>query len=554
MSVLPTHRAALYARVSGGRQAQEGSIASQLAALHQRAAADNRVIDEELCFVDDGCSGTTLLRPALERLRDQVASGVIDRLYVLSPDRLSRNFAHQAVLVEELRRAGVEVVFLNRGLGQSPEDDLLLQVQGVIAEYERAQIRERCRRGKLHAARCGRVSVLGGAPYAYRYVRKHDGGGTARYEIVPEQARVVRQIFAWVAQERLTLGEVARRLNRQGVPPPSGRGLWSASSVAMIVRNPAYKGMAAYGKTRSLPRAARLRPVRGHPEVPRHPWSVTNGGIEPISIAVPALVSVEAFAQAAEQLQENRRRYRSGRAQPRYLLQGLVVCQHCGYAFHGLTRRPPGGQAGAVYAYYRCGGRQAGQAREARSCRMRQIRCAALDEAVWQDVAALLRHPDKVEEEYRRRLDGEDQAAAGQPVEPLARLIAQARRALGRLIDSYTEGLIEKSEFEPRIKAARERLGRLEAEAQDQAAAEARRAELRLALNCLEEFAAEVGSGLEQADWAKRRAILRALVKRVEIGPDEVRIVYRVAPVPFVEAPEGGSLQDCRRRRIVSAD
>ena len=544
MSIAESLRVALYARVSSGRQAQEGSIASQVAALRQRASADGCVVAQEMCFLDDGQSGATLRRPALERLRDEVAGGVLDRLYVHSPDRLSRNFAHQAVLVEEFRRAGVEVVFCNRGLGHSPEDDLLLQVQGIIAEYERAQIRERCRRGKLHAARSGRVSVLGHAPYGYRYVPKHQGGGTARYEVVPEPARVVRQIFAWAAQEQLSLSAISRRLTGQGVPTPSGRGHWRKGSVAMILRNPAYHGMAGYGKTRSLPRAPRLRPVRGQPEVPRQPYSTTRLGAEPIAIAVPALVSAEEFAAAAEQLEENRRRSRVARTGARYLLQGLVVCQRCGYAFHGITRRPPRGQQGATYTYYYCGGRLGGQASAAMSCRMRKIRGGTLEEAVWQDVCALLRHPDKVEEEYRRRLAGEDQDAAGRQAEPLARLIGQARRALGRLIDSYSEGLIEKSEFEPRIKAARERLGRLEAEARDQATKETRRAELRLALNCLEAFAADVSSELEEADWAKRREIIRALVKRVEVGEDEVRIVFRVAPVPFVEAPTGGTLQD----------
>src|SRR5262249_2085860 len=179
---------------------------------------------------------------------------------------------------------------------------------------------------------------------------------------------------------------------------------------------------------------------------------------------------------------------------------------------------------------------------------MRKLRCSDLDEAVWQDVCELLRHPDKVEEEYRRRLQGEEQDTATRQAEPLERLIGQARRTLGRLIDSYSEGLIDKGEFEPRIKAARQRLERLEAEAHDQAAAQARREELRLALSCLEGFAAEVHSNLEQADWGKRREIIRALVKRVEIGHDEVRIVYRVAPVPFVEAPAGSRFQDCQTR------
>jgi site-specific DNA recombinase len=167
-------------------------------------------------FLDEGYSGATLVRPALERLRDVVAAGRVDRLSVPSPDRLARTYASQVLLVDECRRAGVEVVFLNRALGQSPEDDLLLQVQGMIAEYERAKLIERHRRGKRHAARIGAVNVLSGAPYGYRYIPKYEGGGHARYEIIPDEARVVRQVLAWVGQDRLTIGEVCRRLTHAG--------------------------------------------------------------------------------------------------------------------------------------------------------------------------------------------------------------------------------------------------------------------------------------------------------------------------------------------------
>src|SRR5207249_10832612 len=123
-----------------------------------------------------------------------------------------RSFPLQYLLLEELQAAGVEVVFLNRPLGQSPEDDLLLQVQGVIAEYERAKIMERARRGKQYAARQGRVSVLSQAPYGYRYVRKAEGGGEAHVDVVLEEARLVRQLFTWVGQERLSLREISPRL------------------------------------------------------------------------------------------------------------------------------------------------------------------------------------------------------------------------------------------------------------------------------------------------------------------------------------------------------
>ena len=209
-------QAAIYARVSSEQQADAHTIASQVAALRERVAVDGLAVSAEEEFIDDGYSGATLVRPALERVRDLAAAGGLDRLYVHSPDRLARRYAYQVLLVEELRRSGVEVVFLNRALGQTPEDDLLLQVQGMIAEYERAKILERSRRGKRHAAAVGAISVLGGAPYGYRYVRKYDGGGQARFEIMLDEARVVRQAFDWVGRERLSIGEVCRRLQAAG--------------------------------------------------------------------------------------------------------------------------------------------------------------------------------------------------------------------------------------------------------------------------------------------------------------------------------------------------
>jgi site-specific DNA recombinase len=172
---------------------------------------------------------------------------------VYSPDRLARKYAYQVVLLEEFHRAGVEVIFLNQPVGHSPEEDLLLQMQGMIAEYERAQILERSRRGKRHAARTGDVSVLAGAPYGYRYISQQEGAGQARYEIVPEEARVVRQIFDWVGRQRWSLRDVCRQLNQAEERTRTGTTAWDPSVVASMLQNPAYKGTAAFGKTRNEP-------------------------------------------------------------------------------------------------------------------------------------------------------------------------------------------------------------------------------------------------------------------------------------------------------------
>lgn len=505
-------RAAIYARVSSERQAEAETIDSQLAALRARLRQDDIPLEDDLCFIDDGYSGTSLVRPALERLRDAAAAGGFDRLYIHSPDRLARRYAYQVLLVEELQRGGIEVVFLNRPLGGSAEDQLLLQVQGMIAEYERAKLLERCRRGKLHAARQGCVSALAAAPYGYRYVRKADGDGVARFDIILEEARVVRQVFEWVGRERASLGEVCRRLKAQGVRTKTGNGDWDRRTILDMLRQPAYTGTAEYGRTQVGPRRSRLRPARGQPEQPRRPHSVHDADQPGIPIAVPPLVSEDLFEAAAQQLDENRDRARQSRRGARWLLQGLLVCRHCGYSLYGLATRHRLANGDLIeHSYYRCTGRNGHRFGGRPICENRQVRVDDLDEAIWDDVCQLLRAPDKVRAEYERRLDTGAGRRPSFLEEQLARQIAKVRSGLARLIDSYQEGLLEKEEFEPRLRAARERLAVLEAQRKE---AEERRDQdhaLRVALQGIEDFAARVQTGLSTASWQERREIIRAL-------------------------------------------
>jgi site-specific DNA recombinase len=542
-SALPqTIRAAIYARVSSERQAQDGTIESQLHALRERVAADGLSLDEELCFIDDGYSGSTLIRPALERLRDQAASGAVDRLYVLAPDRLARRYAYQVLLVDELRRGGVDLVFLNRSLGQGPEDDLLLQVQGVVAEYERAKILERSRRGRLHAARSGRVSALTKAPYGYRYVSKALAGGVARFEVCLPEAEVVRAMFRWVAEERLSISQVALRLTAQGVPSPRGRTFWDRSTVWGMLRNPAYKGVAGVGKRQIGPPLPRLRPPRNGCAQPRRPVSWKRTAPETwTGVPVSAILDEAVFETVQEQLRENQRRYRLGKAGARYLLQGLVVCTACGYAMVG--RRCEG------RLYYRCVGNVAHRWSRTRVCQSRSVRGEGLEAAVWADVSALLAEPGRIEEEFQRRLSQEGEENGGPDRRRLEALASRAQRQISKLIDAYSDGLIEKGEFEPRIQSAREQLERVEADLRTEKEREAEIHDLRVVIGHLETFADRVRDGLESADWATQRHLISTLVKRIEVGEEEVRMVYRVQCAPFEVAPSGGHGQDCWRRR-----
>src|SRR6476469_10000281 len=209
--------AAIYARVSSDKQREENTIASQTAALITFAREQQFEVPQEWVFEDDGYSGASLIRPGLERVRDLAAEGLIQAILVYAPDRLSRRYAHQILLIEELARAGVETLFVRAPRGSTPEDELLVQFQGMIAEYERAQILERSRRGKRHRARLGEVSVLSGAPYGYRYVKRNEATN-AWYLVDEAQAGVVREVFEWYTVEGLSIGAIVGRLNERKVP------------------------------------------------------------------------------------------------------------------------------------------------------------------------------------------------------------------------------------------------------------------------------------------------------------------------------------------------
>lgn len=543
---------ALYARVSSDQQAKDHTIDSQVEAILERAAADRCSIPEANRFIDEGCSGASLLRPALERLRDLVGSGGVDRVYVHSPDRLARSFVHQIVLTEEFERSNVEILFLNRTIGSTPEDAMMLHMQGAWAEYERSKLLERTRRGRRYAARRGLVSALGAVPYGYRYISKQQGDGVAQVEILPEQAETVRQIFEWVACDRLPLWQIRQRLAEGGIPSPQGQPMWSAGTLLYLLKNPAYIGQAAYGKWRSVPWRRPRRPHRGMPEIPRTPdRRVPVPEEEWVHIAVPALVDRAWFEAVGEQLQRNREQVRIRREGATYLLQGLMECRRCHYAYtgHKAQTKKRGDGSRAVYRYYICNGTQRAQREKVPGqvrCGNRQIPAEFLENAVWAKVKELLNEPERVEEEYLRRLR-DIESKARLDLAPVRREEAHLRGSLSRLIDGYTEGLLEKTEFESRSRALRHRLVHLEAQERDVQAAEKSQEEIRYLVGQLATFAEKVREGLDTAEWQTRRDLIQTLVKRIEIDLEEITIVFRVGESRPPEPSSDDFLRHCPR-------
>jgi len=486
-------------------------------------------------FEDEGYSGATLERPGLERVRDLAAEGQIQVALAYSPDRLSRKYAYQILLIEEFARHGVETVFVKSPQGDSAEDQLLVQFQGMIAEYERAQILERSRRGKRHRAQAGEVSVMSGAPYGYRYIRKTDEMPAA-YVVDEAEARIVRRVYEMYTVEGLSIGEITRRLNTEGVPARKAS-RWERSVVWGVLRNPAYRGVACFGKTRISARTRVMRPQRrrgtttpsitaGH-QRPREEW---------IEIPVPALVTEESFARAQELLYQNKIRSRRRTIAPS-VVQGLVSCAKCGYA---LSRTSTQTTARKIH-YYKCIGSDSWRKLGGPVCdNGRFIRQEFLDQIVWTEVIRLLEEPALIHQELDRRL------AAARTSDPTAkreqslqRELTHVGKGIERLLTAYQEGLLSLEQLRERMPALRHRQQTLSAELQAIADRTNDRATFLRLAETLTAFLARLRSAAETLSVIERQKIVRLLVKDVLVGEDTITIRHSI-PIPSSPPQNGG--------------
>ena len=535
--------AAIYARVSSERQKEEGTIARQTALLLDYAKAHELSVPAEWIFEDEGYSGAVLARPGLERLRDLAAEGQIEVVLIYAPDRLSRKYAYQVLLMEEFSRHGVETLFLKTAAAETPEERLMLQFQGMIAEYERAQIAERTRRGKRHRAKAGCVNVLCGAPYGYRYIKKSEHS-QAYYEVVEGQAEVVRKIFTWYAQELWSIGAIARQLNEQGIPTRSGQGLWERSTVWGMLRNPAYQGSACFGKTEICARQRITRPLRQKGGYSRRSSSSREKERSQwIEIAVPALVSEEIFALAQERLAQNKRLSVRNTQEPT-LLQGLLVCEQCGYALYRTSTRT----ARRQIKYYRCLGSDRYRHLRGPACSCRPIRQDYVDDLVWQEVLRLLRTPELIQSELeRRRIESLDSSPVQQRQERVKRELTRLSQQMDKLLDAYQEGLMTLADLRKRSPEIKKKIGALETEQQNlnlRAVEDRRWIELS---NSLETFLGRLNKTAQKMTALEKQKVLRAMVKQITVGKDLITIHHSIPVGAGCGSTGGASYPLCTR-------
>jgi DNA invertase Pin-like site-specific DNA recombinase len=267
-------RTAIYVRVSTNRQTLAQTIEQQLERLQKHLELQGEPRLTENVFRDDGYSGANLNRPGLDRLRDRVKDGTLDRVVITSPDRLARNYVHQMLLVEEWERCGCQVEFLDRPMSQDPHDQLLLQIRGAVAEYERVLIAERMRRGRQMKLKAGALLPWTVPPYGYRSApdRPRDPAGV---QIEPAEGAIAGVVCTILGGQGhpAELGEIPVAV---GPCITSWESALECRFVTWLAHQPGLHRQAVYW---SKSRAARTHPAIRHPSVGKSvPWTGSHAG------------------------------------------------------------------------------------------------------------------------------------------------------------------------------------------------------------------------------------------------------------------------------------
>ena len=541
-------RAAIYARVSTERQERQQTIESQVTALRAWALDQGHELAAEHVFRDEGYSGSRLDRPGLDGLRDAARDGMVEVVAVLSPDRLARKYAYQVPLLEELRRAGCRVAFLHHPISDDPNDQLLLRIQGAVAEYERTVLAERFRRGKLQRAREGNI-VGGKGPYGYRYEPRR-GDMPARLVVDEAEAGMVRQLYGWIVEDGLSVRGCIRRLNEGPWITRSGRELWSASVVYHILTDPICVGTAYANRHECVvPARPRTAPRRGL----RHAGERTCRRLRPreqwIPIPVPAIVDQETWDRVRARMARNAALSFRRNKKHDYLLRCLLKCGHCGLGIHGCVI--PGSGAGRPSRYYRCAGTDPIGCARAERCPRARIDADRLDRAVWEHVVGLLCGPERLLAQFEH-FAAEAAAAdehAGSPEAQIRARLERLGRADRRLLEAYEAGVVSLAELGER----REGIARQRRMADEQREQLCRLRERRLRAHAvvdgLAAFSARIGERLHTAVIAERQAILQLVVERIIVHDDHIEIEHVIPLHGPDPGPERRAPQPDRRLR-----
>jgi len=510
-------RVAIYARVSTEKQEKQETIKSQLEALREFAKKNGYIIYEE--YIDEGYSGELLDRPALDKLRDDAKRKLFEAVLIHSPDRLARLYPLQWIVQEELRKYGINIVFLNRPDNKdTPEDNLLNGIQGLIAEYEKAKITERTRRGRLYKAKSG-ILVTSIAPYGYKYIVGNKATNTiGHYEINPNEAKVVRLIFDLFANKHLSIRAVARELTCRNIPPRQGK-QWRSSSLHRIIRNETYTGVTYYNKHMMVEANKHKNGNKYHRRKktslrlkPKDQW---------IPIGLPAnlkIIDKKTFDLAQKQLRRN------SELSPRnvkyqYLLRGLVKCGYCDSPYQGT---PCHGKL-----YYRCGNRSRTFPLP-RECRAPSVKAEILESIVWEKFCEAIKNPRLISEQVIKLKEKEikNKSSISRDIEIIEKELKSTENEESRLLDAYRENIISIEQLKDQMAKIQEKKKQLEQDRQGLLVKQEGSFSLLSAKKTINDYCRHIESRLEQLgnDFGGKRYLLTLALNKVVLEGKMVRI------------------------------
>ena len=510
---------ATYSRVSTSTQEEQQTIKTQTATLKEYADKNGYTIVQE--YIDDGWSGDMLARPALDRLRQDVKEKNFEAVLIYDPDRLARRYSYQELLMDEFEEAGIEVMFVTISAPKNSEDKILHGVRGLFAEYERAKIAERFRLGKLRKVREGHI-LVSEALYGYSYIPKKDNEH-GYYQINENEARIVRMIFKWVADESLTIRKVVMRLHELGIKPrKSKRGVWNTSTLSTMLAHKAYIGEAHWGSSYAV--------------VPERPQKIekykkmkkTSRKIKPetewITIPVPAIIDRDLFTRARKRLEDNFALCQRN-TKNHYLLSGKIYCT-CG------KRRAGEGALHGKHLYYRCFDRVSSFPLP-HICKEAGINARITDELVWNKLAGLMSSPELLKSQAERWFKNKE-VSKRSAVEDTAFLEKEATKLKGqedRYAKAYGAGLFDVEKLKEYTLPIREKIATLESqmlkakEIENEVYASARPSNREIEIFCK-----EATKTLYNLNFEPKKAIVMSVIDKV-IATKEKLQVYGYIPI-----------------------
>ena len=388
-------KAVIYARVSTEKQEEQNTIDSQIKELEIIIQQNGDSLIES--FIDNGYSGTILARPALDKLRDGAKNQSFEKIYIHSPDRLSRKYAYQVLILDELKKYSIGVVFKNMKTAETPEDHMLLGMQGVIAEYEKVKIVERTRRGRLYRAKSNHV-IGNIPPFGYVCIPKSQSNtGFAQYKINENEAKIVKLVYKWLIEEQLTTYKIVDRLQVQRIKARKGK-LWAKSSTHKLLRNETYCGITYYNKHYYIP--SNKEQEKGKYNRRENTLLRLRPKEEWIPIEVPAIMDRTTFELAQDQLKQNA--LMSDRnTKHTYLLKGLIKCGREMGSMHGI---PSHGKR-----YYRCYFKS--KLNSPTPCKSSIVHAGRVESIVWDSMLDLFSNPDLIRSQFEKWINKKEQEA-----------------------------------------------------------------------------------------------------------------------------------------------